>query len=282
MKSLDFQMRCLKCEVDAGVGTEGFSDTIYRAFVAVIDTFGQLLMTFKTNITKFYESLKRSEIKAYSESNMLKVSTVEKKGFHDVMNVEVDIPSGLNGSVMEGVNAVQGVYDALKLKEAVEIVRHQLDGMYRAMTRGEDYSVQFNAMIQHFYQTKEHVTQALDVANKVFVKESTEKVPFSQAYASMEEFRLVRRKLMDMEKYPQAVSNYVNDMESMDKILKNVVSFVSSNKDKLDDAVVKSLAGFVRILADYYEIYGMNVSRQMALEHNHIVVIDTLYDIKEA
>lgn len=281
-KAIELQLRCLDMDLAATIGTEGFSDFVHRAFIAVVDTFTQLLMTLKTNVTAFADSLKRSEIKVYSDSNMLKISAVEKKGYHECKDMDIDFPSGMHGTYIEGVVAVKNVYTTLRLRELITTVSHELDRMYQAMSRGEDYSVPFNTMVRHFADTKDHVVKALELSNKIFTKDSTNKAKFEVLYKSMEQFRMVRTELVGMEKYPKDVAEFVSAMEDMDKVLKNIVSFIGSSKDKMDDATVKSLASFVRILADYYEIYGTNVSRQLALEHNHVLVIDALYEVQPA
>lgn len=264
--------------LEGDVSTEGFGIATLKALAGLTDLFGRLAMTLKTNVFRFYKNTKRSEMKFYSDSHLASIRIIEGLSYDKVMNLDIPVPSGMLCTYAKGCTAVTAVYNSLDMVNTAKMLYKACTDIYRMMSLNDPaYQKALDNVFRLMESRKKGITASIDVANKCFTQQRTGEVKFSKAYASMKEFKDVRLSLLDMEGRLQSVGDLIALIEDTDGVLDNVTSYVTENEGAVSAAFLERLANTIKTLAWFYESYGNNATRQMGLEHNHILVMDKVY-----
>ena len=257
---------------------EGLGNGLLKIFIGVADLFIRVGNTFKTNIFKFFKTFKRSEIRYYSESNVLKIKQVEGLNYTTIMNTEVPVVTGVLVGYKPAIEYVNQVYNAIDIRSYAETLYNELVDIRRQMTRGEDaYKKGFNKTAIAVNTKFELLRRTVAYQTKIFSdKQTPVQMPFKTAYGSVQNMKDARAKLMDMEKYLGETAALVDLVDKIDVILGDITGYLTEDSE-VDKQFVTQLSNTVRFLATGFDTFGQNAMRQMALEHNMILCYEQLY-----
>lgn len=276
MRNLSFYEKYLNSvEVN---GEEGVMEGLSAMLIGLGDISMRLLTTMRTNLFAFYKSFKRSEIREYFEGHMASVKQIEAVPFNTFMDVEIPVPSEMTARYMAAVEAVEELYTALDIVNTINTFNKVMIQVRKGVVRDEpNYGVDLAQLAQFNEMKMQKVNAAVAAHNANFAGKKGENNarPFKNAYASMQEFRDVRTKLTDMESHLQEVNSVLNTMQSANSTLTQVANTLDKTKDVQVD-FLKQLVISVRNMASMIDIYGTACNAQMALEHNHVCVIETI------
>lgn len=276
MRNLSFYEKYLNSvEVN---GEEGVMEGLSAMLIGLGDISMRLLTTMRTNLFAFYKSFKRSEIREYFEGHMASVKQIEAVPFNTFMDVEIPVPSEMTARYMSAVEAVEDLYSALDIMNTISAFNKVMIQVRKGVVRDEpNYGVDLAQLAQFNEMKMKKVNEAVAAHNANFAGKKGENNarPFKNAYASMQEFRDVRSKLTSMESHLQEVDSVLNTMQSANSTLNQVANTLDKTKDVQVD-FLKQLVISVRNMASMIDIYGTACNAQMALEHNHVCVIETI------
>ena len=278
MRNLDFYEKYLN-SLEAN-GEEGVVEGLSAMLIGLGDISVRLLATMRTNLFSFYKSFKRSEIREYFEGHMVSVKRIEAIPFNTFMNVEIPAPAEMTARYMSAVEAVANLYGALDIVNTINAFNKVMVQVRKGVVRDEpNYGVDLAQLAQFNEIKMKKVNEAVAAHNANFAGKKGEKNerPFKDAYASMQEFRDVRSKLTEMEFHLQEVDGVLNTMQSANATLTQVANTLDKTKEVQAD-FIKQLVISVRNMASMLDIYGTACNAQMALEHNHVCVIETITD----
>ena len=275
---LETTLRMLDTIANSEHSEEGLGTGLLKIFIGVADLFIRVGNTFKTNVFKFFKNLKRSEIRYYTESHLLKVKAVEDVDYTKVMKLDIPVPTGMISNYIDATNYVTKVYESVGISDYANSLYKELVDIRRQMTRNE------SRYKQGFSKTAKLVLAKLDMVRNI-VSEQTKyfsdkqvpvKAQFSIAFGSMTNLKETRVKLIDMEQYLATTQSLVTLVDNIDAILGDITGYLSEDNE-VDRQFVSELADTVRFLATGFDIYGQTAIRQMALEHNLILCYELLY-----
>ena len=273
-KKLDTTLRMLD---GYGVSQEGIGVGLLKVFIGTTDLFLKVGNTFKTNIMKFYKSLKRSEIRFYWESHMLLCKTVESQPITKFMSIPVPIPTGMVSGYNDAIDYVDNVFKCVDLKNYADAIYKELQDIRRQMTRSQqNYKQGFKGTATSAKLREETVRKFIAEQTKYFSDRQIGTMPFNKAFASMQDLNTCRGKLLDMEKYLGQTDDMVKLVDNIDVIIGDITGYLSEDSE-VDKAFIEQLAHTIRFLATAFDIYGTYAMRQMALEHNLVLTYETLY-----
>lgn len=257
---------------------EGLGTGLLKIFIGVADLFIRVGNTFKTNIFKFYKDFKRSEIRYYSESNVLKIKQVEGLNYTTIMNEQVPVVTGMTASYKQAVDYLNAVYAAASVRDYAETLYKELLDIRRQMTRGEEaYKKGFNKTAIAVNMKMELVRRAVANQTKIFTdKQTPVQAQFKSAFGSMQNLKEVRIKLIDMEKYLGDTAALIELVDNIDNLLGDITGYLTEDSE-VDRQFVTQLSNTVRFLATGFDIYGQTAMCQMAMEHNLILCYEQLY-----
>lgn len=256
---------------------ESLGQMMVSTFVDVADVFLRVANTFKTNVFKFYKETKRSEIKFYSESHMLKIKQVEAVPYTTIMDVQIDIPAGCGISYKAMVDDLGSIYKSIATYEF-------LCGLIKSLNKARiDISrenVNFNSLLNSEMNIVNHRSEELNkvIGSYLFRELGTERTStdkFKNRFDSMAEFKQVRLTLEEYDKYITATSSYVTLLEEADKTIGGIAEYIKINPN-VDKEFILRLSAITRFLASAFDLYGEAIKVQMAIEHNYIKVIETI------
>jgi len=276
MRNLSFYEKYLNSvEVN---GEEGVVEGLSAMLIGLGDISMRLLTTMRTNLFAFYKNFKRSEMREYFEGHMVSVKRIEGVPFNTFMNVDVPAPAEMTARYMSAVEAVDNLYSALDIVNTINAFNKVMVQVRKGVVRDEpNYGVDLAQLAQFNEMKMKKVNEAVAAHNANFAGKKGENNarPFKNAYASMQEFRDVRQKLTAMESHLQEVNGVLSTMQSANNTLNQVATTLDKTKDVQVD-FLKQLVISVRNMASMVDIYGTACNAQMALEHNHVCVIETI------
>ena len=258
--------------------TEGVIEGLGSMLIGLADISMRLLTTLKTNVFSFYKSMKRSEIREYFEGHMASVKRTEALPFNNYMDMEVPVPAEMTARFMPAVEAVEQLYAALDIVNTINAFNKVMVQVRKGVVRDEpNYGVDLVQLAQFNEIKMKKVNAAVATHNGNFAGDKSEKNTrqFKDVYASMKEFIDVRQKLISMEFHLQEVSTVLGTMQSANQTLNQVAITLDKTKDIQTD-FMKQLVVAVRNMASMIDIYGTACHAQMALEHNHVCVLETI------
>lgn len=259
--------------------TEGLnSNFVGRFLVGVFDTFGALLSSVGTNLTRFTKALKRSELHEYCAGNRAKLFVVERIEFTKAYGVNVDIPANMHGGYKSAVSKIQMIYNRLNAINTMKMMDASFKNIFKAMTGDTS---RLNDLINTTGDIAGRTTTAVKPAvlecQKEFSSKFIAQKPFEQVFASIKELSEVKTMLLDLEPRLQDCHQLVSLVESMERSQKGILSAYREDIG-LTQKELNTLAEMSKNVALLFDAYGMAAMRQMAMEHNLVLCCNTLYD----
>lgn len=262
-----------------GSSNEGIGTGLLKVFVGITDVLLRVGNTFKTNMFKFYKGIKRSEMRFYSESHALKCKVTEGQSFDKLMNLSVDYPSGMQTTFLIAVESVSGDYASMNLAINMQSISNIFKELRVLVQRSaSDQCVQCIAPIVTSSTTQSaNLSKRVAAASKLFTETNTNKANFDMLYKSMAEFKQVRLSLLALESRLNDTGSLLNMIDELDPLIADITEWLHDDTN-LNKRFVEGMSTIVRYLANALDYYGTIATRQMALEHNHILNINTCYD----
>ena len=273
-KKLDTTLRMLE---GYGVSEEGIGTGLLKVFIGVTDLFLKVGNTFKTNIFKFYKSLKRSELRFYWESHMLLCKTVEGQPVTKFMNLQVPVPTGMVAGYSDTIDYIDRVFTVVDLKNYGDAIYKELLDIRRQMTRSQQtYKQGFKGTAASASLREQNVRKLIAEQVKYFSDKQVDTMAFNTAFKSMQDINSCRGKLLEMEKYLGQTDAMVKLVDNIDVLVSDITGYLTEDSE-VDKVFIEQLASTIRFLATAFDIYGTYAMRQMATEHNLILTYEMLY-----
>lgn len=259
---------------------EGLNSNVFgRAFVSVADAFTGVLQTFKTNVLKFPKGLKRSELREFIDSNMLKVKTVNGMTFDKVMKVQMVAPAGMSGTYVEATASVLDVYNKLGALNIARLADTTFTNVYKSLSREDGNAGKIvNSAAGMVDRVVKSAGPVVAVCQKEFAGDKVANFDFVKCFKTMEEFRNTQGSLLDMEPRLQEVKELDALVTHMEDTLKSICSLITANDSIMAKTDVMALGNMAKGVALIFESESMAASRHLALEHNVVLNINTLYN----
>jgi len=270
-------------ELDAldATAMEGMIDSgLGRILIGITDTFIGLGNTFKTNAFKFLKDLKRSELKEYVESHALKVSSVEKLSFDQVMDMPVYAPYGMGVTYQSATSNIAAVYDNLQAYSLSNIGLTAFTNIFKSFSRADNKAAeQLNNLRKLVANSIANSSKFVDASDVDFSGTNQNRVPFKKCYGSMAELAVVKTTLLDYDQQLEDCGKIQVNVSQMGDALNGTIELISSNEATVDKDFVSSLGEVAMNMAKLMDVYSRMALRHSAMEHNHVLNINTIYQL---
>lgn len=258
---------------------EGLNSNILgRMFVSIVDTFGGLVKTFGSNLFNITKSVKRSELKEFVASNSLKVRTVDHIPFEKLASYAVDTPANLTGTYKNAIDHIAAAYhdiDAInRIKLASMMVNNLLEAVVnddsKSATLAKETSEQFKAVMKF-------VVPRVLACQKDFSGTFVKKVNFSALFPSKEDWTYSREALIKLMPYLQDAKTVRETVETIERTLKGLSDAFVTHQSTIDQNSIILFGGAIKNVASLMDGYQVCVMRQLALEHNYVLITNDVY-----
>lgn len=268
-------------KLDGSAAQEGVMEGLGSVLIGLSEVSMRLLFSLRANLFSFYKSLKRSEIHEFAEAHMIRLKQVEALSFNTVMDETIPVPSEMTARYLAAVQTVNELYNALDILQSIQTFGKILIQVRKGIVLDSpNYGVDLIQLAQFNEVKMAKVNTAVANHNANYTGEQNGKHErlFKEAYTSMQEFRDVRTLLTGMEAHLQEAKTVLDLMEESNKTL-NQIAATLSKTETIQVDFMKQLVICIRNMASMMDIYGTACHAQMALEHNHVCVIETLINI---
>lgn len=294
--------------------SKGSQEGLTNFALATVDIFGRLANNLKAVVFHAFRTLKRSELRAFSESNLARVTAVERVHYGLLNNASIHIPAHMAVTYPQAVTMLQEAYHLANAVNVLTAALRELGILQTALLRGEltvervtgeltvDRERQINEKTQEMLQRlqgvellegMESIQMADELAAKIFnaVKPAENgatlslddagnemtMVVFSKMFRSMEEFRLTRKNLLDLEPQLIAINKVEHLTVELDNMARNLQRTLSSGTKTPSPEITDALARYVRRIAVCISYHGYAAATQLVLEHNLCLSYSSLF-----
>jgi len=252
-------------------GVESFGNQFVGVLANIGDCFLRVGNNIKTNITRLFSTTKRSEIKNYYEGHMLLCNRVESEPLEHLKSIKVDVPTGMNKTeYTKAIEELQTTYEKLDLIAFALVMEKQFCRLRAAVSRETMDFTEFNAMLPLISGREKTMNERNKVMDKIFTQTNiTIKRDFIDVYKTMADFKATRVNLINMQNHIDEANQLMNIVDDASTAIGDITSLIETN-EQIDKKVIENMIKVVKYFAEATDAFGMNISRQLATEHNHI------------
>ena len=236
-----------------------------RAIVSVLDTFTGLLNTFVTNITKFHKSLKRSELNEFCQ----------------IGDVKVYAPAGMNTTYCEAIDTLGLIYIQLNAIETARTMQTALQEVFSQMSKGDKSVTKHIASASNYISTVIKASkQAVLKCQKDFGSDRADSVVWHKVYPALTDIKRSIEKLLAMESRLQDVNKLTQMAQEMEAVVKGIADLVkekSTSELPVANKDIINIGETAKQVALVFDSYAMAATRQMTLEHNTVLNINSIF-----
>jgi hypothetical protein len=263
------------------VGNEFLLSLTKNILTSVFDTIFWIGNNAKT-FFKSYRDLKRSELREYKESAFGTHMRILKLDFKDIRAEAMPLPRGMIGTYLEGALAIDKLLSALDMARKAAVAADIVGTIHAGL---ED-KVRDTKQSVNFLNTQEigaiklfDIKQILKIKapyDKLFTQKPTAELRFDALFKSMEDFKAVDKKLLEMEAYLISVSSVGSKLEKIEKHFMSLISLLDTKKLVLSKKELEPLAHVSLMFAQCFDLFGDACETLTRLEHNFVICLRKL------
>lgn len=250
------------------------SSTEGTTLLTVLDFFGRIFNSLSTSLTKFWKSVKRGELKKYSQDHVATINSIESKNIDDpIFDIQIDIPSGMSVSYASAVRFLDEVFENLDLKALLISTRKVLNQFLTNVERGNDVTVQVGSFASMMSSKKNYVIKTTEEMKQKFSGNMNPTRKFKSEFKSVGEFANVRKMIIKSETMVEEVQSIVSIESEIERIISDIEN--SKNVTIISQSAM-SLADSASVLAKTVDLFGMSIMNLMAVAHNYTLIYSKL------
>jgi len=243
-----------------------------------VDLFSRFLFNFKTEVFGLLSKFKRSELRAYHESNPMKVrdvfSRVEKMNLSEFM---VPVPDGMRGTYAQAVSILNQLLAESQIENTVSVLRNAVDLFARVNYTNPDAADvadlgRYTTALQCL--SREDVQKRLGV---VFTENRFTEARANSAFGNPRDVIAVDTILLKSEKIFRTAMRTAGDAGQLEGKYSTIIDRVSRGKN-MDVGFLRLFETFLRQAALQLDLYGVIVHEMLRVEHNFTLALQRIYE----
>ncbi len=252
------------------VGTESFTDGLVRMFVGVLNTIMHVIHTIKTNLFRFYRTLKRTELIYYKESNAVSIKRILNFDYVMINSLEVPIPKKMQGTYKVASENVLAFLNTLDMENRSALFVKQTATLRDRVLAGSEIESAITSVAPEDLPT---LTKAFKTANDQFVGPHVNTKPMVKVIPSKEEFNQVFELLLQSAPHQYGVQKVEANLDSSTKHLTDVLHFIQKGTGTITKSDLSNLSNVAMFFAKIFDMYGVAVQDLSRVEHNFVEVM---------
>lgn len=253
-------------------GNEGFFQSIVDG---ISDTFFRIFGNIKSML-KLTLDFKRSELMYYGEAHHSILTRILRLEYNDIRHIQVPIPAGMVGTYSQAITAVADCLLSLDMATRSKAAQQWVRSLLVALASQSESNLRANINAGSTFASPE-IDRTFVALNKVLTDQVTHTVALNKVYGSMEEFRLVHKRLLELEVYLKGVAHVFKQMTLIQADVDNIIAEVKAKEiGQFSVQVIKELAQAIRMLAVLFERYGLVIRDLDRLIHNEVEVFQAI------
>lgn len=256
------------------IGQEGFFNAITRMFAGLCNTFLHILNNAKTNIFRFYRTLKRTELVYYHEANLVSVKRILSRNYGEVNSLDVPIPNKMSGTYPQTIVALVDFLKALQMEVRFKAIVNFSENLRDKIISGVEFDVRAGmipandlvGISQKFKDYNKYLSDIKSIRTK----------RFSEVFPQETDLKFCDDTLYNVADFQYSVARIesaVNDVASNFQAIINAIQ----NKDiELSKQALTSLSDISMYYAKLFDMFGVAVQDLTRVEHNFVEVLKVI------
>lgn len=264
----EYNLERLQCLFQDPRGVEFFGSGLTRVLFGILNTFGHILNTFKTNVFRSYRTLKRTELVYYVESNKFTTMRLVNLDYDMVKHISIPVPDKMSEPYLQTTQYGSDLLLVMQMKETtdrfvkgLESLRNQVLAMTVTL---EDLDLPSNLPA---------VTSKFKQFNRCFVGQHLRDIQMSKVIKSKEELQGTYELLLDSAKYHYEVASVVKNMETCSALLTEIINFIEKDGVSISKQQLTTLSELSLYYAKMFDMYGVTIQDMGRVEHNFVEVL---------
>jgi hypothetical protein len=247
----------------------------------IINLILRLLNNLKTMLLIF-KSVKRSELKAYKESNFFTIRDVNKLNYSKVANVKIYGPP-YKVKPNEMTLFLQQQYKMFDPKKKLPIIKENFNDLCNMLTSEADRELLIlSKKINDFINIKK-IREIIKIIPVKYTNQVNYTIEFGSLFNSMVEFKGNTNYILEMSNIVNTAKPCYNESNRLynkvGQTLSNLSGIDSNNKKVI--SMLKEFSSLVFNIGKYFEGHGHILSRYHQTEHHIVVMYKELKKLRD-
>lgn len=255
------------------VGEEGLISGLTRVFVGILNTIIHIANTFKTNIFKFYRTLKRTELVYYTESNALSIKRILNYDYGMYAGLTIPLPNKMQTSYLVATTKGHEFLTSLGMENRTKLLIKHTEDLRNAVLSSSPQEVDISSIP---IEDLASISKGFESFNKCFIGPNKNTKKFMEVFASASEFNETYKLLMDATKFQYSVKAVDGALDTVTKNLTDILAFLEKNTGSVTKNDLMNLSKIAMVYAKLFDMFGLAVMDMARIEHNFVVVLQIL------
>ncbi len=239
-----------------------------RLLAGVLNTFGHIANTFKTNLFRSYRVLKRTELVYYNEANIATLPRILNVQYDMVRNLEIPVPDKMVVPYMDAVDQGYGLLVMFDMKNTTNIFVADLEKILEKVMGATTPDI-----VVHHSDRLPAIVKSFKKFDSYFKGTKKPTYPFTKMFRSMTEFRDVHTALVRAADFHYSVERIVSNMDKSTNLLKSILSFMEKDGVELPKETIVQLSELTLYYAKVFDMFGVIIQDMARIEHNFVEVL---------
>lgn len=267
------QLKFLSIANFDNIGVEGFVDGVKRLFTGIFNIILHMVHTFKTNVFKFYKTLKRTEFVYFRESNAVSLRRVLSFDYTMLTDLEVPLPNKMGVPYVQATKLGLDCLGVLDMESRIKLlIKHTEDLRNNALG-----SVSHNLPITVVNpQDLLTITNSFKQFDRCFVDSPTRFKKFSTLFPTPNDLKTMCDLLDNAANYQYGVAKVNEALDTVVKNLNDILAFLDKNTGTMTKKELMDLSSTAMVYAKLFDMYGVSIQDMARIEHNFVYVIEAI------
>lgn len=267
LSSVAYAERLVRNDRRGIVGTEGIGGMMVNGLAGIVNIFGHIAYLAKTALFDGWRDFKRSELKAWSDSNIVTLHRLYNADYVRCSKCRTYLPQDMKSRYFITQKAL---FECLNTMDMLGRSQKMLKAAEKILQSSRAVNSTFTGAVKDVYREFANMNQvnfAFQATEKCFQKGAKDEVTFDQAFDNMGEFKTVVSGAIDEgNSHLQAVASVFSRMKEVEEIVTELSTNVQNAKVSRSD--LDTLAKIARTWAELFDKYAVVVNDVYRIDHN--------------
>jgi hypothetical protein len=245
---------------------------------------GSIFSKIKVLLTLSLKDLKRSELRAWKNSNEGSFREILKKTLYELQNIKLSYPYGMEKiNYQQALNRIDAVYTLLQMKHLSKTISTDINELIQIMSSPVSELQKNSAKEQKFNKITLSSPINMKSLKAVFIfvldinkdpisaekqLETSNEKRFQELFTSAQEFQNVYKQSLSMESYLQEVSGIYSTLQKIQEKVDVFITKIEQKQIELKKEYIGNIAKYLEDVASIFDIYSSTVYQNTRVEHN--------------
>lgn len=284
-EDLLMQMKALDLYKDGDIliyGNEGLWQVTKGILTSIGNVLGRIVTTFKTDVLNFFDPLKRTELRYYTESYMFTIKKIYKLPYTALVDMDTPYPVGMKVSYLDALTKNTTALENIDILTRATVAVQVAHEIYDTLVAGAviDKVLNANLALVKF----DNVLPVVKKAKDCFDSNAKVNKPknFSELFRTPNDLKASVDLALKNESFVKITHPTHKKMVECSDTFEEIVKYIERNAGAmLNKSELERLAKIAYALADTFDMFSTTLFDYHKLEHNLVEVFKQIERTQE-